>query len=131
MADTFLGTSWTGVLPPWLLIGWELPRGMHRRLPMESRGNNLQLSHRGTKWQLFWSLKKRGMEQECTKKPITLFLSCFSFCLSVVHCPSLPFPLPSLHYSVSLLPSLSMASLIYSLLQLSFPYLLRAFDQCK
>lgn len=84
MADTFLGTSWTGVLPPWLLIGWELPRGMHRRLPMESRGNDLQLSHRGTKWQLFWSLKKRGMEQECTKKPITLFLSCFSFCLSLL-----------------------------------------------
>lgn len=53
MADTFSGTSRTAFLPPRLLIGWELPGGMHRRLPMESRGNDLELSHSDTKVQLF------------------------------------------------------------------------------
>lgn len=57
MADTFLGTSWTGALPPWLPIGWELPRGMHRSLPMESRGNDLQLSHSGT---IVFGLEEKG-----------------------------------------------------------------------
>lgn len=118
MADTFLGTSWTGALPPWLPIGWELPRGMHRSLPMESRGNDLQLSQ----WHNCLSLKKRGMEQECRKKPITLFSSVLLFCLPPVLCPylcpstrflssslSLPLPWPC-HSTLSTPVSLSASS---------------------
>lgn len=59
------------------------------------------------------SQKKRGMEQECRKEPITLFssvLSCASF-LSLCRSLSIsspPFTL-SLLFSISLLPSLSIA----------------------
>lgn len=109
MADTFLGTSWTGALPPWLPIGWEQPRGMHRSLPMESRGSDLQLLSQRHKVAIVLSLKKRGMEQECRKKPITLSFPSLFVSLSL--CPSLSLPLPSLHYSVVLLPSLSFALL--------------------
>ena len=126
MADTFLGTSWTGALPPWLPIGWELPRGMHRSLPMEKQRQRPPALSQRHKVAIVLSLKKRGMEQECRKKPITLFpLLCFfffclflSFSLHISFSPSTP---------LSIIPPSPLPFSLYSLMQFLFPCLLHFF----
>lgn len=44
IADTFLGTRWTAALPLCCILA---ARGMYRSLPMEGRGSDLGLTHRG------------------------------------------------------------------------------------
>ena len=103
IADTFLGTRWSAALPLRLLIGWELPEECIAACLWKAEATTSGALI-ADKVAIVLSLKKRGMEQECKKKPITLVSSLVLLLFPLLLCQPLSHPL---HYSVFFHPLLS------------------------
>lgn len=121
IADTFLGTRWTAALPLWLPIGWELPEECIAACLWKAEATTSG-SLIADKVAIVLSLKKRGMEQECKKKPITLVSSLVLLSVPLLLCQPL---------ILSIIQSSSIPSSPFSpsLLQFSFPRLLHIYDR--
>lgn len=89
IADTFSGTRWSAALPRWLLTGSELPEECIAACLWKAEATTSG-SLISDKVVIVCSLEKRGMEQECKKKPITLVSSLvlLSFPLLLCQLPS-------------------------------------------